>query len=46
LLSSSVTYCVNVSARESQRRALAEFISVADADNELRLPEWYPAFWR
>jgi hypothetical protein len=28
-----VTYYVNVSARESQRRALAEFSSVADADN-------------
>jgi hypothetical protein len=39
-----VTYYVNVSAQESQRRELAEFILVAD-DNELRLTEWRPGFW-
>jgi hypothetical protein len=40
-----VTYYVNVSAQESQRRELAEFILVADEDNELRLTEWRPGFW-
>jgi hypothetical protein len=29
-----VTYYVNVSAQESQRRELGEFILVADEDNE------------
>ena len=42
--SSSTTYYMNVSARKSRRRALAEFILVAAADRKLE--DHRHAYWR